>query len=387
MDLFTAAGQDTPPPVMRPQAPPTGDLPAYVEPTRHDTERQRLFSSDVGRYETAKKSNHGNAKIAQATVDSIEAGTITSAQIAELARIHPVYKYKTCLTIHGHWPTVERERIGQYKNIHQNQNGSLEVLWTAIDLTAKRTIAAALEGCKSRVRYGENSSETYFRRSERIENAEQWNTTLAQMRATEQRVNTVTGTNLRTTICKYPSIFGLMLELNVSALAIDHSAIEPLTLALSGYATRADLDAAIATEKQKRMDQEAQWAKERTEREAARAIEIAPQVEQMKADLALVNAHVAQFPAALHMEPVPGHLYCKATWSKTEIRACMKSMTVSKGSFGRLKAEIRKHYVVDGQIDAVGELQTGRYGQAMKQQTAKELKDSQKFPDTWKFVK
>lgn len=320
-------------------------------------------------------------------MDSIEAGTITSAQIAELARIHPVYKYRTCLTIHGHWPTVDRERIGRYKNIHQNQNGSLEVLWTAIDLDAKRKIAAALEGCKSKVQYRENSSETYFDRTERIENAEQWNATLAQMRATEQRVNAVTGTNLRTTIYKYPSIFGLMLELKVSALAIDQSAVEPLALALSGYSSRADLDAAIAAEKQKRADQEAQWAKEGKEREAARAIEIAPQVEQMKADLALVTAHVAQFPAALHIEPVPGHLYCKATYSRTEIRAYMKSMTVSKGSFGRLKAEIRKHYVLDGQIDAVGELETGRYGQAMKQRTPKELKDSQKFPDTWKFVK
>ena len=387
MDLFSSTGHEiAPQAATRPPAPPT-DLPAYVEPTRHDTERHRLFSSDAGSYETAKKSNHGSAKIAQATVDSIEVGTITSAQIADLARIHPVYKYRTCLTIHGHWPTVDRERIGRYKNIHQNQNGSLEVLWTAIDLDAKRTIAAALEGCKSRVQYRENSSETYFDRTERIENAEQWNTVLKEMRATEQRVNAVTGTNLRTTICKYPSMFGLMLELKVSALAIDQSAVEPLALALSGYGTRADMDAAIAAEKQKRADQEAQWAKERKEREAARAIEIAPMVEQMNADLALVNAHVEQFPAALHIEPVPGRLYCKATWSKTEIRAYMKSMTVSKGSFGRLKAEIRKHYVVDGQIDAVGELQTGRYGQAMKQQTPKELKDSQKFPDTWKFVK
>lgn len=387
MDLFTAAAQDAPlPMVPRPQ-PTTSDLPAYVEPTRHDTERQRLFSSDVGRYETAKKSNHGSAKIPQATVDSIEAGTITSAQIADLARSYPVYRYKTCLTIHGHWPTVDRERIGRYKNIHQNQNGSLEVLWTAIDLAAKRTIAAALEGCKSRMQYGENSTETYFRRSERIENAEQWNATLKEMRATEQRVNAVTGTNLRTTICKYPSIFGLMLELNVSALAIDQSAIEPLTLALSGYASRTDLDAAIAELKQKRAEQEAQWAKESKEREAARAIEIAPTVEKMNADLAIINAHVAQFPAALHIEPVPGRLYCRATYSKSEIRAYLKSMTVSKGSFGRLKAEIRKHYVMDGKIDAVGEVQTGRYGQAMKQQTPKELKDSQKFPDTWKFVK
>lgn len=371
---------------MRPQAPAT-DLPAYVEPTRHDTERQRLFSSDVGRFETAKKSNHSSAKIAQSVVDSIEAGAITSAQIADLARVHPVYKYRTCLTIHGHWPVVDRERIGQYKNIHQNQNGSLEVLWTAIDLDAKRKIAAALEGCKSRVQYGENSTETYFRRSERIENAEQWNATLKDMRATEQRVNTVMGTNLRTTICKYPSMFGLMLELNVSALAIDQGAIEPLALALSGYATRADLDAAIAAEKQKRADQDAQWAKERAEREAARAIEIAPQVEQMKADLALITAHVEQFPPALHIDPVPGHLYCKASWSKAEIRAYMKSMTVTKGSFGRLKAEIRKHYVVDGQIDAIGEVQTGRYGQAMKQQTPKELRESQKYRETWKFVK
>ena len=386
--LFDVPAQPQAAPTLR--TAPAPQQAEYVEPTGREndnTQPERLFSFDIGTFETAKKSNHGTGRIAQSIVDSIEAGEVTSEHIAELATIHPIYRYKTCLTIHGHWPTVDRERIGQYKNIRQNQNGSLEVLWTAIDLRRKQTIGAALEAVNSPMQYRWNSSETYFEQSATIHNREQWNEALETMRATAERVKQVQGIHVRTFIWKLFSWAGMHLSLHVAALAVPEPCTVPLALALSGYDTKEALDAKIAEVKAQREADKEERQRQQAVRDAECEASIAPKVEQMKADMKVLSAHMEQFQQTLHHEPAPGHTYGTATYSRTELRSYIKTMKVSKGSFGRMKVEVMRYYVKDGAIDPEGEEQGWKFGRRTKELKADELKAKHKFPGTWKLLK
>jgi hypothetical protein len=84
-------------------------------------------------FDTPKKLNRSTKPIPVNIIESLENGEFTYESIQDLSVDYPIYRYKTCLTIHGDWGTVKRNRIGGYKNIHQNGNGSLEVRWNAID--------------------------------------------------------------------------------------------------------------------------------------------------------------------------------------------------------------------------------------------------------------
>ena len=52
----------------------------------------------------------------------------------------PIFIYKTCITIHGNLGDIQRTRIGRYKNLHQCDNGSLEVRYNAIDYKEKKLL-------------------------------------------------------------------------------------------------------------------------------------------------------------------------------------------------------------------------------------------------------
>jgi len=92
---------------------------------------ETLLKLDTGNFDTPKKLNRSDKPIPRSFVDQIEAAEIKSEMLETIQRSgFPVFRYKTCLTIHGLFDLEKLPRIGGYKNLIQNQNGSLEILRT-----------------------------------------------------------------------------------------------------------------------------------------------------------------------------------------------------------------------------------------------------------------
>jgi DNA-binding transcriptional MerR regulator len=131
------------------------------------TDIQQIFESIYsGRYSTPKKLNRSTHKLDSEYIEAIESGQITSEIINKIPL--PIFVYKTCITIHGNLPDIERQRIGGYKNIIQNANGSLEIRYSAIDYNIKKQLGVLLQGIYS----SQQTSATgiFFTKSDRTEN-------------------------------------------------------------------------------------------------------------------------------------------------------------------------------------------------------------------------
>lgn len=110
--------------------------------TAEFTKDNQVFSNKyLGNFATPKKLNRSNKQLSPAEVEAIEAGEVTSKFILGLSNRLPVFTYKTCITIHGNLPDIQRQYIGCYKNLIQNKNGSLEVRYSGIDVNLKKQIA------------------------------------------------------------------------------------------------------------------------------------------------------------------------------------------------------------------------------------------------------
>jgi len=120
-------------------------------------------------FATPKKLNRSTKAIPQTIVEQLENRLFTCEMIEDLKKQYPIYHYKSCITIHGNWGEVNTSRIGRYKNIHQNQNGSLEVYYSAIDRQKIDTIRKNLESVNCQKYYFlENSTDRVFRYSKTI---------------------------------------------------------------------------------------------------------------------------------------------------------------------------------------------------------------------------
>lgn len=111
------------------------------------TDKEQIFEAKyIGNFATPKKLNRSAKVIPAHYIDQIEDGRVTSPMLNEIGGIVPVFTYKTCITIHGNLPEISISRIGGYKNVIQNKNGSLEIRYSAIDHEQKKTIADMLHG-------------------------------------------------------------------------------------------------------------------------------------------------------------------------------------------------------------------------------------------------
>lgn len=105
------------------------------------TDKEQVFESIYfGNFATPKKLNRSNKPIPQQYIDSIESGEVNSDMIKEISKIVPVFVYKTCITIHGNLPDIQRQTVGGYKNLIQNKNNSLEIRYSAIDHQIKQQL-------------------------------------------------------------------------------------------------------------------------------------------------------------------------------------------------------------------------------------------------------
>jgi len=91
--------------------------------------------------DTKKILNRSDKVVSKELLDSVENG-VTSETLNDCGL--PVFKYNTQITIHGQFPTVTKNYIGGYKNVFQNQNGSVGVKYQAIDYAKKVRIYNAL---------------------------------------------------------------------------------------------------------------------------------------------------------------------------------------------------------------------------------------------------
>ena len=88
------------------------------------------------KFDTRKGLNRSTHQVPDNVLTEIEAGNFTCEMINQLSGKFPIFHYQTQITIHGNFGPVTRNYIGGYKNIFQNQNGSVGIKWSAID-TAK----------------------------------------------------------------------------------------------------------------------------------------------------------------------------------------------------------------------------------------------------------
>ena len=140
---------------------------------------EELLNIDMGRkFDTPKKLNRSTREVPQGIIDALEAGDFTSEQLQMFvsstgsdqtslpidgyANKLPLFYYRTCITLHGSWPEISRTRIGGYKNVIQNQNGSVEIRWSAIDAKKVHEIVRTLRKIDSPWGYSENSSTRAF---------------------------------------------------------------------------------------------------------------------------------------------------------------------------------------------------------------------------------
>lgn len=101
---------------------------------------QTFFNATNGSFNTPKKINRTPILIPEEYCDKIDNSTITSEDIVRLGSLVTLFRYKTCVTIHGLWRSTN-ERIGGYKNVHVNKNGSIELKYNAIDRDKKDALA------------------------------------------------------------------------------------------------------------------------------------------------------------------------------------------------------------------------------------------------------
>jgi hypothetical protein len=121
-----------------------------------------MFSRKIGSFDTPKRLNRANLIIPEDYQAKIEDGTITSSDIVNLSSIVPIFRYKTCITIHGKW-AIHRERIGGYKNIILNDNGSVELRYNAVDRIAKDNLAKLVKYARWSVDYNSQHDRIFKR--------------------------------------------------------------------------------------------------------------------------------------------------------------------------------------------------------------------------------
>lgn len=93
---------------------------------------------DSGNFDTRKVLNRSGKTISIDTMNEIETKGITSEQLDDLKI--PVFKYKTQITLHGHFPEIQNERLAGYKSLILNGNESLGVKYIAVDREKKNRI-------------------------------------------------------------------------------------------------------------------------------------------------------------------------------------------------------------------------------------------------------
>jgi hypothetical protein len=238
-----------------------------------------IMQSDAGHFETPKKLNRSEKEVPADVVQEIEEGAFTSEALEKLASKLPVFRYKTCVTVHGVWPEITRQYIGNYKNVTPNNCGSLAIKYSAIDAGKRRHIADQLQRAGAAMRYSESSTANKFTRPARV-TRETYAETRATLSAHMQRVLSVPFLG-KAEVNLY-SIFGYyMLALEVSINCIAAENVQAITHALADM-TPEQFTANAIVQTQKEEEEERESARRQEQYEADRAARLEKEAQEVQ---------------------------------------------------------------------------------------------------------
>jgi hypothetical protein len=277
---------------------------------------QVFYNKYIGNFATPKKLNRSTTFLPDNIINIIEEGKITSTLINQTASIVPVYTYKTCLTIHGNLPAIERNRIGSYKNLIQNKNGSLEIRYSAIDYEAKKQISKYI-GYGNAWSCKENSSTGIF--FEKVKIADDRATALNILAELKTEVENFNIDGMKAKVyCAGYNIWGrYYLVLSVHPLTIHGN---PLSIAAT--LTEQTEDAILTRIEAERKEAAIQDEKRQQERNAREA---------NKATAASKLSSLKKEP----IQPIEGKIYISPVIFTNGLPGYRFYKVVKKGTFGR----------------------------------------------------
>lgn len=253
---------------------------------------EELLNLDLGhKFDTPKKLNRSGKLILKEVVNQLEDGIFTAEMIQELAKKYPVFRYRTCITVHGDWPEIERTQIGGYKNVHQNQNGSVEIYYSAIDrekITRVVNVLRAQEVRKWSYRESSTGREFYIQRAITRETLPQVSAELKPIAERLAALDIYGYVNLYTAATPWGQLF---LVLSLHPLAIPEEQVSKLIQELTGLdeaGQKAALEAKEEAERQRALETEETLKRYREEGERQKAeaekkrSELIPQIEHLE---------------------------------------------------------------------------------------------------------
>jgi len=372
MDLFTHTPEAAPAP-SAPAAQPH-DLPAWApaQPGRGSDKATTIFEGRATGYETPKKSNHSSRTIPADIADQVEVGDVTYEAIQRLAAGHPIYTYQTCLTIHGRWPQVKQQYVLNYKHLRQNANGSMEILWPAIDAQKKKYVEARLQAAGSDTFLRYTSQATTFEQTATIQDEQTWKATLTKYRSIAERVKQ-SGVIAAVHIYKLDTWGMICLYIEANVQAIPAGREEALTLALMDMDSPEQYQQAVKEQQRQEAERKARMEAADRQRQMEREQAAKAQALKDEQDRPALNKWMEENTADHRdVTPQPGRTYARIVRQRTTGQLKVQYLKVSGGSFGRVKPEV---WMKDDQP-----------GQ-MKQTTVAELCKTYTFPGQWRATK
>ncbi len=312
---------------------------------------ERLFDGTAKKYDAKHINNVSTKTISKSIINDIEENGISSEMLDKLKM--PVFRYRTQVTIHGIFPDGCEIRVGGYKNLTKNGNGSLGVRYTAIDRSKKRELYSLSQYATPDFWRIEDNSEYYaLYHQERLETPEQYKV----LKDKAEQINKALSSCAFAVVSAYAArslwggIYGVIF-INISAFykkdfeqvfrAINPECSESLDVVIFNY------QAHVNAERERRDREHAEW-KERYERERLEREQRLN--EEYKAKKAEIELYAAQNGFA-YVDSVD--LHCK-TYDVIMLRKRMDGIRTDFCRFeGKNKLAKIKHFSPDWKYEDI----------------------------------
>lgn len=310
------------------------------------SDKKQIFTQRyTGDYATRKGLNQSTKDIPQHFIEQIENGSITSLMLEELNDIVPIYVYKTCITIHGNLPKIDIQRIGGYKNVIQNGNGSVEFRYSAIDCKLKKELYDYIQGAYHKQENSTNG--IYFERINRFTDKIE---AIQYLQAEKNRIDGMNIEGMKANIyVQGYSYFGMYYITTTVLPLLIHGDLLTIATVLTGLSVDT-IKENFATIKKEREAIELKWENDRIARENAKAIEDSKRAE-MEAILSQKHRQTTINSEGKYI-----------TITKTIAGLMYQLIHTYKGSFGRLTYK----YQLSNDLNFSGELKDGMKGKQLK---------------------
>lgn len=305
-----------------------------------------LLSLDAGDYDTPKKLNRSEKRIPAAIVERIEAGEMTSEMLGELGRSFPVFRYKTCITVHGLFDLAAVPKIGGYKNLIQNQNGSLEIRYNAIDFERKRAIGRDARAIAEWQYWADSQGHT-LQLTRPVPNREALDSIRAELQAKAERIRQLDFYGRISVYLARTLWGGIVAVLEVTLDAVPAASVDAFLPVLSGL-TGPEIEARRREIEEREREQAEKWAADKAaaDQESARRAAALQALRDRIARLPVYNFQTGETgikAVTLNYGRAVGYKLARIT---------------GKGTFGRVKYEYA--YCRDLSEAATAEFKPGR---------------------------